>query len=49
MAELTAQLKEARRHAEEVQQAAETHRGAEAAARRSLGLVARLRSAWRGE
>ena len=44
-AELTGQLKEARRHAEEEPQAAEARREAEAAARRSLGLVARL--GWR--
>jgi hypothetical protein len=49
VAELTAELKEARRHAEEEAQAAEARREAEAAARRSLGLVARLRAAWRGE
>ena len=49
IAELTAQLKEARRRAEEEVQAAEARREAEATARRSLGLVARLRAAWRGE
>jgi hypothetical protein len=49
IAELTAQLKEARRHAEEEAQAAEARREADDAARRSLGLVARLRAAWRGE
>jgi hypothetical protein len=49
VAELTAELRDARRQAEEEVQAAETRREAEAAARRSLGLVARLRAAWRGE
>jgi hypothetical protein len=49
VAGLTAQLKEARRHAEEEAQAAEARREAEAAARRSLGLMVRLRAAWRGE
>jgi hypothetical protein len=49
VAELTAQLREAHRHAEEEAQAAEARREAEAAARRSLGRLARLRAAWRGE
>ena len=49
MAELTAELGEARQHAKEMLQAAETRREAEAAARRSLGIVARLRAAWRAE
>ena len=49
IAELTAELREARRHAEEEVQAAKARREADAAARRSLGRLARLRAAWRGE
>jgi hypothetical protein len=48
MAELTVQLKGARRHA--VEGAAGCgEQEADAAARRSLGLLARLRMAWRGD
>lgn len=48
VAQLTAQLNEARLHAEGVLHAAETRHEAEATARRSLGRLARLRAAWRG-
>jgi hypothetical protein len=46
-AELTAQLNQARRQAQEAQDAAEVVRQAEAE-RRARGLLARLRAAWRG-
>jgi hypothetical protein len=49
MAELTAVLREAGRHAEEVLRADETPREAAAAARQSLCFVARLMAAWRRE
>ena len=47
-AELTAQLNQARRQAQEAQDAAEAIRQAEAE-RRARGVLARLRAAWRGE
>jgi hypothetical protein len=47
-AELTAQLNQARRQAQEAQDAAEALRQAEAN-RRARGVLARLRAAWRRE